>query len=211
MKPYIPLFAYLACLTLGRVDYRNYEKGDNYPDNPAVLTIQCQTRNNPPCYVAVNSDSDPNTVIGFIVVTIDQQLSKEVENAVRRKMKKPKAKGIFGFIHQVAVAKDSQGKGIGTRLLDYMINLGKSTPNFLAMVLYVDHNNLGAIKLYKRDWVSLKSSGLLESYCYNPCMRPPRLIYRERDIGLKENTPMPEAAPPSPAHVDVVLLQEKRT
>ncbi|KAF4675378.1 tRNA ligase [Perkinsus chesapeaki] len=139
-----------ACPAFGKIVYRNYEKGDNYPDNPAALTIQCQTRNDPPCYVAVNSDSGPNTVIGFVVATIGQPLSKEVENAVRRKMKKPKTKGIFGFIHQVAVTKDSQGKGIGTHLLDYMINLGKSTPNFLAMVLYVDHDNLGAIKLYKR-------------------------------------------------------------
>ncbi|KAF4667317.1 hypothetical protein FOL47_003640 [Perkinsus chesapeaki] len=111
---------------------------------------RCTQKPKIPCYVAIDDTKSANTVVGFILMTMDYKLSKDGEKAVRSRMKDPTKPGGFGYINVVTVSRPYRGQGIGSHLLEHSISLGKLTPNTLAMTLHVDDENVRAMELYTR-------------------------------------------------------------
>ncbi|KAF4672756.1 hypothetical protein FOL47_000160 [Perkinsus chesapeaki] len=162
------LYLYLLpfVLVAGNIAYRDYQEGD-YSDSSSFS--KCSKERSTPCYVAIDSQGKPHEVVGFIVMTIPDTKSMIEEAAVRSEMSDPKKSGTFGYIDEVEVSPKFRGGGIGTQLIRYSIQQGRKAKNVLAMTLYVDEENDGAIPLSKR-------MGFIEVLGESCLVPPPRLL-----------------------------------
>ncbi|KAF4672828.1 hypothetical protein FOL47_011319 [Perkinsus chesapeaki] len=144
------------------IEYRDYKRGDQF--NNLLFNSECPGRKGIPCYVAVDTDKGPQAVIGFISMTIPKALTKTQDAAVRAHMRDPKKKGAFGYIDYVSkdasrigdlidcveVSSDFRRRGIGTKLVDYSIELGRGTAGVIGMTLLVSEQDKEAVALYKK-------------------------------------------------------------
>ncbi|KAF4665726.1 hypothetical protein FOL47_004466, partial [Perkinsus chesapeaki] len=128
---------------LGR-DFDNNDKLNGLP----ITT--CYSKKGVPCYVAIDNSAGAHTVVGYIKIYIPYEMTPQQEAAVRAKLSPHEKKGSFGNIQMVEVAKSYRGQGIGTHLMNYAIDKGRSVPDILAMTLTVSKKNTRAIELYKK-------------------------------------------------------------
>ncbi|KAF4670638.1 hypothetical protein FOL47_001900 [Perkinsus chesapeaki] len=146
--------------------YRDYIDGDKYDDPDAGFGI-CRAKATIPCYVAIDGSKSNHTVVGFIKVDIPFGFTAEEQTRFEERMKDPKKKGDFGYIHTVEVIKDHRRKGIGRKLVTHAIDLGKRTKNTLAMVLFVNEEDTGPIQLYQKlHFIRVMKTSMLYMYAY---------------------------------------------
>ncbi|EER10082.1 hypothetical protein Pmar_PMAR007081 [Perkinsus marinus ATCC 50983] len=130
---------------LAPITYREYEKGDVMEDEDLKRCLE------KPCYVAVDSRTGKNTVIGVVMMTIPtKEADKKVEELVRQKIPKSAEGHVIGYINWVEVLEKWQGQSIGTNMLNNMFKyIGLSKPEVAAMYLRVNPHSIGAMALYK--------------------------------------------------------------
>lgn len=64
-------------------------------------------------------------------------------------MLRPDGKSMF-YIHSVDVFEDYQNNGIGTKLIDYVLNYVKNENKYYKFFVLVENNNIRACKVYQK-------------------------------------------------------------
>ena len=85
-----------------------------------------------------------NIIIGYVKISIKEKIAHGINN---RKVI---------HIESICVDEKYRGQGAGTKLINYVINLGKKQ-NFNDIQLTVNEENTGAIKLYEKLGMKVKN------------------------------------------------------